>query len=82
MGPENPPEMEKLLMKYSNGSVPPLVAEDGVSEHGLLNEELLDIFQKGFSARAKSPPYLVTCRQQHADRAPDGRALSRSVLGE
>ena len=42
--------MEKLLMKYRNGSVPPLVAKDNGNDCGLLNEELLDIFEKGFSA--------------------------------
>lgn len=52
---ENLPEMEKLLMKYSNGSVPPLIAEDGKDGRGLLSEELLDIFKKGFSATYSIP---------------------------
>ena len=55
MRPKSPPEMEKLLMKYRSGSVPPLVAKDDGNDYGLLNEDLLDIFEKGFSAAYSIP---------------------------
>jgi len=42
--------MEKLLAKYRSGNVPSLIANSDGSSTGLLNEELLDIFRKGFSA--------------------------------
>jgi len=80
---ENLPEMEKLLMKYSNGSVPPLVAEDGKDGHGLLSEELLDIFKKGFSATYSIPlcvaivqtdrPYPEQLSAQRKDLLPPCR---------
>lgn len=49
---ENPPEMERLLRKYSGGRVPPLIGHPG--SEGLLShrdEEFLNIYLAGMSSR-------------------------------
>lgn len=79
MRPENPSEMEKLLMKYSNGSVPPLVAEDDGSGQGLLSEELLDIFQKGFSATYSIPLCISVVPGGHLSRKRRSATRETSV---
>ncbi|MBD3185090.1 hypothetical protein GF312_22605 [Candidatus Poribacteria bacterium] len=52
---ENPPEMERLLSKYEGGIIPPLVAKNGEDDKALLRQELLEIFQEGFSAKYNIP---------------------------
>lgn len=82
MRPNNPPEMEKLLMKYHNGGVPPLVAEDGEDNLGLLKRELLDIFQKGSSATYSIPICISPISDDHIARTrnSDAPLLSCNII--
>ena len=55
-------------MKYRGGSVPPLVAMDNDKNAGLLSEELLEIFQKGFSAMYTIPLCISFVSENHLIR--------------
>ena len=82
--PQNPPEMEKLLMKYRSGNVPPLVIGGNGKDEGLLSEELLEIFRKGFSATYAIPlcflPFPRTRRPEIRISAISEKDLSHQKL--
>ncbi len=82
--PERPLEMEKLLMEYRNGSVPPLVARDDEEGSGLLNEEFLGILQKGFSAQYDIPLHISVVSAEHPGRprVPVQEALSQQEVNK
>jgi signal transduction histidine kinase len=55
---KNPPEIEKLLSKYKEGKVPPIIGRDNGIHEGLLGADLLEIFRKGFSATYNAPLFI------------------------
>ncbi len=57
---ENPPEMERLIQKYSGGIIPPLIAV-GENEGllGIEGESFLDIYIKGFFIKYGIPVYII-----------------------
>ena len=63
-----PPEMERLLRKYSGGNIPPLFSNQ--EDEGLLGgkgEDLLNIYLAGFSKTYNMPLHLFPVLSSHID---------------
>ena len=58
-------EMLELLEKYSNGRIPPLVVEENPKQ-GLINGELLKIYQKGFSTKESIPLGILLALESYS----------------
>jgi hypothetical protein len=62
-----PEDVLKLIKKYAAGRIPPLV-EDGELKDGLINGELLEIYQRGFAGKHLIPLGILVARpDQHGD---------------
>jgi len=72
----NPPEMEKLLAKYRSGNVPPLAAKGKGRDGGLLDEELLEIFRKGFSVIYSIPCISIILESRIEKKSEEPKAVS------
>lgn len=72
----NPPEMEKLLAKYRSGNVPPLAAIGKGRDGGLLDEDLLEIFRKGFSVKYSIPCVSIIPKSRIEKKREEPKAVS------
>lgn len=78
---ENPPEMERLIQKYSGGIIPPLIAI-GESE-GLLGSEgesFLDIYVKGFFIKYCIPVYVIPLNDNYIQKTELSYDLELDLL--
>ena len=67
-----PPEMERILRKYSGGNIPPLFSNR--KDEGLLGnkgEDLLNIYLAGFSKTYNIPLHLFPVSSNHFDTIHD-----------
>ena len=70
---ENPPEMERLLLKYKGGNIPSLFGDEGI--FGDKGKQIIDIYLTGFSKTYNIPLYLYPATNdwiQEIEQAEDG----------
>lgn len=77
----NPPEMERLLSKYKGGRIPPLVSSNDKGNYGLVNNELLEFFQKGFSA-VRAIPICVSVISENCTVLSSGTKHESNLADE